>query len=213
VLAFCTACGGLRGPLAGPSINLAGQPSKVGGAVARVAGWIVLVFGGALALGIGGLIAAIFSALVGLAFALPILVVSGVAGVALLRGGRQLRRSGMHAERATREQALLAMAAAGPVGRGRRYGVTAKDAARSLGISVDEADGMLTALAKSDPDRLTLDLDDQGVIWYRSLESPAPRGRRVRVDADASASEDASAHGEDDPADAALDDLARSSRR
>ena len=36
VLAYCTACGAPRPPFSAKSIDLAGQPSKIGGAVARV---------------------------------------------------------------------------------------------------------------------------------------------------------------------------------
>jgi hypothetical protein len=43
---------------------------------------------------------------------------------------------------------------------------------------------MLTDLAKREPDRVTVDVDDQGVVWFRltSLASP-PDGPRARVDA------------------------------
>jgi hypothetical protein len=188
-------------------VNLAGKPSKVGAAVASTAGWLVLLFGGSLALGVGALSGAIFSLGVALALSLPIALVSGGVGFALLHGGKKLRRSGKDAERATREQALLAMAAGGPA-PGGRYGVTAPAAARALGLGLEEADGLLTALAKSDPDRLTVDLDDQGTIWFRSLESPPPQGRKVRVDAGASG-----AAAEGDEVDAGVDEFARSSRR
>jgi hypothetical protein len=209
VFAFCTSCGALRTPLAGPSVNLAGKPSKLGGMVATTAGWIVLLFGGSLALGLGTLFGAIFSLAVALAFSLPIAIVAGGMGFALLRGGKRLRQSGADAERSTREQALLAMAAGGPAAAGR-YGVTAPMAATGLGIPVDEADAILTALAKSDPDRLTVDLDDQGLIWYRAMGSPAPDSRRVRVDADVRAAAGVPDEQEDQ---APLDDFARSGRR
>jgi len=150
--------------------------------VATTAGWMVLLFGGSLAFGVGTLFGAIFSLGVALAFSLPIAVVAVGVGFALIRGGKRLHRSGANAERSTREQALLAMAAGGPASPGGRYGVTAPMAAAGLGIPVDEADAMLTAFAKSDPDRMTVDLDDQGIIWYRSLGSPAAPSRRVRVD-------------------------------
>jgi len=169
----------------------------------------VLLFGGSLALGIGTLFGAIFSLGVALAFSLPIAVVAGGIGFALLRGGKRLHQSGADAERSTRQQALLAMAAGGPAAGGR-YGVTAPMAARGLGIPVDEADAMLTAFAKSDPDRMTVDLDDQGLIWYRSMGSPAPDSRRMRVDGGARADVGALEADEDQ---ALIDDLARSGRR
>jgi hypothetical protein len=210
VFAFCTSCGALRAPLAGPSVNLAGKPSKLGGAVATTAGWIVMLFGGSLALGVGTLFGAIFSLGVALSFSLPIAIVAGGIGLALLRGGKRLQQSGAHAERSTREQALLAMAGGGPASAGGRYGVTALMAARGLGIPVDEVDAMLTALAKSDSDRMTVDLDDQGIIWYRSTGAPAPDSRRVRVDGGVRADAGAREEQEDQ---APIDDVARSGRR
>ena len=46
MVAYCTACGAVRpAVLPTKSINLAGQPSKVGGIVAKVFGWLVLFFG------------------------------------------------------------------------------------------------------------------------------------------------------------------------
>jgi hypothetical protein len=38
-----------------------------------------------------------------------------------------------------------------------------------LGLGVADADAMLTALAKRDPDRMAVDVDDQGVVWYRAV--------------------------------------------
>jgi hypothetical protein len=206
VLAFCTSCGRFRAPLTGPSVNLAGKPSKLGGAVASTAGWIALLFGGSLALGVGLLLGAIFSPGVALALSLPIALLSAGVGFALLWGGRRLRRSGVDVERATLDSALLAMAAAGP-GVGGRYGVTAAMAARALGIPADEADGLLTTLAKDDPDRLAVDVDDQGAVWYRATAAPAPFSPKARVDT----SSDAPSSAEED--DAALDELARANRR
>ncbi len=182
VVASCTACGGLRVPLTGPSVNLAGTPSRVGGAVARVAGWLVLLFGGSLSLGVGLLLGAIFSLNVAMAFALPIAFIALGVGLALLKGGSTLRRSGSEAALATREQALLAMAAmaAKPETAGGRSGVTAPAAARALGVSVEEADAMLTALAKREPDPLAVEIDDQGAVWY-SAPSAFGRAPHVRV--------------------------------
>jgi hypothetical protein len=51
-----------------------------------------------------------------------------------------------------------------------------------LGLSVADADALLTDLAKRQPDRITLDVDDAGVVWYRALEGPVGADPRVRVD-------------------------------
>ena len=45
VLAYCSACGQLRGPLTGGSVNHAGSLSKAGGTVAKVFGWLARVGG------------------------------------------------------------------------------------------------------------------------------------------------------------------------
>ena len=160
VVPHCTACGAVRPPLSNPSVNLAGKPSRVGGIVAGVIGWIVLVVGGSVALGIELLFSAFGAALLGAAFALPVAIVTLVLGVVLVRRGGSLRRSGLAEERATRQQALLELVA-------HRGSVTAADAAQVLGVTVAEADAMLTDFAKRDPDRLALDVDDQGVVRYR----------------------------------------------
>jgi hypothetical protein len=164
----------VRPPLSNPSVNLAGKPSRIGGVLASVLGWLVLVIGGSIALGIGLLFAAFGATMVGFAIALPVGLVSLVIGVVLVRRGGSLNRSGLEAERATREQALLAVAA-------HRGSVTAAEAAHALGLSVAEADAALTDLAKRDPDRVSVDVDDQGVVRYRITRLAGEA--RVRVDA------------------------------
>jgi hypothetical protein len=172
VLPYCTACGGLRAPLTTASVNLAGKPSQVGGTVASVAGWLVLLIGLSIGLGIALLLWAIFTIGVALAAALPIALISVVIGAILLRSGRSLRRSGTDAERATRDQALLAMATHhGPV--------TAGDAARMLGVPTDVADAMWTELAKREPERVAVDVDDHGVVRYRAARAMSDEAVRV----------------------------------
>lgn len=173
-LPYCTACGGLRSPLSSPSVNLAGKPSKVGGAVASVVGWLVLVVGLSTALGLGLLFYALATAVVALAIATPIAVVVLVLGIMLVRSGHALSRSGADAERATQEKALLALAE-------HRGAVTAVDAARTLGVGVATADAILTALAKREPERVAVDIDDQGVVHYRAVGVPEAYGAHVRV--------------------------------
>jgi hypothetical protein len=156
-------------------VNLAGKPSKVGGTVASVVGWLVLLVGLSTTLGLGLLLYAIWTVAVALAIALPSALVTLVVGLVLLTGGRSLRRSGVEAERATREQALLALAA-------HRGAVTAADAARALGVGVADADAMLTTLAKKEPERIAVDVDEQGAVWYRAVRAPGSDfDARVRV--------------------------------
>ena len=160
VVPYCTACGALRAPLSTPSINLAGKSSQMGGTVASVAGWLVLLVGLSMALGLGLLLWAIFTAAVAATVTLPFAFIAAVVGYLLLRGGRSLRKSGADAERATRDQALLSMA-------GHHGPLTAVDAARMLNVTVASADAMLTELAKREPERVAIDVDDQGIVWYR----------------------------------------------
>jgi hypothetical protein len=155
-------------------VNLAGKPSKVGGAVASAIGWLVLLVGFSTALGLGLLLYALLTVAVALAIALPIALFALVAGFVILKGGRTLSRSGADAERTTLEQALLALAA-------HRGAVTAADAARALGVGVEEADAMLTALAKREPERVAVDIDDQGAVWYRAANTAEGFDARVRV--------------------------------
>jgi hypothetical protein len=169
---MCTACGGLRPPLSSPSINFAGKPARVGGAVASAVAGFILLVGISLSLGIALLFTALDAATVGFAIALPIALVSSVLGAVLLRRGSSLRRAGAVAERGAREQALLELAA-------HRGGVTADEAARALGVGPAEADAMLTDLAKREPDRVAVDVDDGGVLRYRPVQVAADM--RVRV--------------------------------
>lgn len=183
VVPHCTACGAIRAPLSSASVNLAGKPARVGSAFARVLGWLVLVFGGSAVMLVGGLLLALGAPGAAAAVGLPILLVSLFVGISLVRGGRSLAASAEQAEQGTRTAALLAMAA-------HRGAVTAREAAQALGTSVAEADAMLTELAKRDPDRVGVDVDEQGVVWYRVAAAPGEAIPRMRV-ADAGAGVDA----------------------
>jgi len=156
-------------------VNLAGKPSRVGGTFAVVLGWVVLALGGSTALGVVLLLLALSWPAGALAIGLPIALVTLITGVLLVKSGRSLQASGEDAERATRAQALLAMAA-------QRGAVTAREAAQALSTSVAEADAMLTELAKREPERVAVDVDDQGVLWYRVAPAPGEPIPRMRVE-------------------------------
>ena len=148
-------------PLASSSVTLAGQPSKVGGTVARVLGWLVLAGG----IFLTGLFVFIFLAINATALAAwvggALGIVTLLAAYALLRGGKSLVKSGDDEELATKKQAIFALANA-------RAGVLrAGDVAQMLHVSTDEGDAILTKLAKEDPDRVGVDIDDDGNILYR----------------------------------------------
>jgi hypothetical protein len=163
VNAFCTACGAPRSPLTSGSVNLAGQPSKVGGQITRVFGWIVLVFGTLLAFGT----LAMCGSLVGMAAAapwilsVPIALVAWILSYFLLKGGKQLQQSGADTQKATRTQAVFALA------NTRGGMVTPNDLAQAIGVTPKEADDILTAMAKEDSDHVSIEVDDNGTIYYR----------------------------------------------
>src|SRR5215831_9232001 len=71
--AFCTVCGAPRTPLGSMPVNVAGQPSKVGGTIAFAFGWLVLVIGLHIAFLVGSVLQAIFAGgIVGWIFGVPI---------------------------------------------------------------------------------------------------------------------------------------------
>ena len=180
-MAYCTACGGPRVPLTAASVNLAGRPSQVTGTVARVFGWIVLGSGLTFAL----ILLAIFQAIwpehyIGWAFFAPIAALSTIGGVALLRGGKNLVAEGKGTEKQTKSQAILALA------QHRGGKINAWDVAGALSISLQQADALLTELAKSSPDTVAVDIDESsGTLVYRIDASGALRMRifdeKVRI--------------------------------
>jgi hypothetical protein len=171
---YCTACGALRTPLTTRSVNLAGKPSTVGGAVARVIGWLVLIVGVSLALGLGFLAWFLFTVTLALAIGLPIGLIALAVGIALVASGRKLGRTGAQERQMTQEDAVFALAA-------HRGGVLrAEDAAVALALRLDQGDALLTSMAKRDPDRIAVDLDEQGGISYRFVYLVGP-GAGVRV--------------------------------
>lgn len=172
-------------PLAASSVNLAGQPSQVGGTVARVFGWLVLAFGWLAALVIGGLLYAAFgsASIAHWIVGGPIAIIASLIAYGLLKSGKQLKDSGALAEMTTKNQAIFALA-------NTKGGVlTAWDLAQSIATTPQEADDTLTKLAKEYPDHVTVEFDDQGTVLYRfpsvhwqKMRVAAP-GPNVRVDA------------------------------
>ncbi len=178
MLAYCTACGAMRPPvMPTKSVNLAGQPSQVGGVVAKVFGWLVLVFGVSLA----GILTAIFQAIwpegvVGYALGIPTFLITLMVGVGLLMGGKSLSKSGKDTEEAVREKAIWGMAQT-------RGGILTKDeVARVLSVSPQEGDAYLTRLAKTKPDEIAVDVDDEGNVLFRFRQIAARPRDGVRVD-------------------------------
>lgn len=181
VAAVCSACGRPRVPLVAPSVSFAGKPSRVGGTVAGVFGWLVLAFGLSVALGLGLLIGSFLGVTVGLAFGLPIGIFTAVLATVLLLSGKKMRRTGDEKQREMRRRAIFALAA------NRRGAVTAQEAARALDVPPAEADAFLTELARTTPEEVTVEIDDKGGIYYafpalRALEGGRFEPPRVRVE-------------------------------
>lgn len=168
--ATCSACGGRRVPFSGPAVNLAGQPAQFGGKIARFAGWMVLGGGLLSALLLGWLLdgMALLAWVVGSTVGLFSLTV----GLLLILGGKHLGKAGVKRERDVRLQAVQAIAAR------QRGVVTPEDVAPALGMSVAEADALLTELVKQGGD-VRLEVDDDGRLLY--LFGAAPLPPRVRV--------------------------------
>lgn len=142
---------------------MAGQPSKVGGTITRVFGWIVLVAGTLLATGTFAACSSIVGAAAAAPYvlAVPIALIAWVLSYFLLKGGKQLEQSGVDTQKATRTQAVFALA------NTRGGMVTPADLAHSIGITPQEADDHLTAMAKESPDHVSIEVDDNGTIYYR----------------------------------------------
>jgi hypothetical protein len=160
-------------------VNLTGKPAKVGGTVASAAGVLVLVLGLTLSLLLGLVPTALGYPALGLALGIPVGLLTLAISLGLFFGGKTLRKSGTEAESRTREQAIFALAS-------HRGGLLrAGDVSKALNIPIEEADAELTALAKQKGDQVSLELDEDGGIYYRFLNEPgAPAwpGPRVRVE-------------------------------
>lgn len=170
VAAFCSACGRPRPALIAPSVSYAGKPSKVGGTVAGIIGWIVLVIGTSAAIGLG-LLFSLLSTTAGLAVGLPIGILTIAISLSLLLSGRSLQKSGEKKQLEMRRKAVTALA------MNRGGALTAQDVANALDMPHAEADTFLTDMAKADPEEVTVELDDRGGIYY-AFPRIAPPGRR-----------------------------------
>jgi hypothetical protein len=186
VSAFCSACGKPRTPFTANAVNLRGKPAKIGGTVAAVAGWVVLGLSLTIALVIGVLLQAIFpAAAAGWVIGGVIATFGLAASLLLLFGGRALRRSGTQAAEAAKLEALGSLAAY------HNGVITPQGAADALGLPIEQADQLLTSLAKQPESGISLEFDEEGRIayrfaryapaqaWPRAMATPAPPGAEI----------------------------------
>ena len=169
----CDACGGPRGHLGagGGALPSSGPAAELGAAgrsaaLSRASAGALRGFGIA-SIGLGALFALALGAsglgAVGLVAAAIVAAAGGGVGVLSIRGaGRRLADAKARLQAAT-EKALLAAAT-----DSKDHALTATEAARALGIGVDEADKALTAMA--DGSRVSAEIDPDGIIRYEFRE-------------------------------------------
>ena len=173
---YCMACGAPR-PLSttSDSVNMAGRPAKLGGRIAGVLGVGALAAGVLVACVLGIIANLIFSLATALWVGGAIVFLTALIALPLMFGGRRLYRSGEDRARAAQEEAVFALATR------HRGMLTARDLARALSLREEDADTLLTDLAKRPDGRVTVEVDDSGVISYVFGDLLAdPRGR-VRI--------------------------------
>jgi len=169
-------------PFTANAVNLKGKPAKIGGALASVFGWVLLFGTMAASLIVWGVLQALFpDAAAGWLLGGVIATIGGAASAVLLFGGRALRRSGTSAAEAARLDALGTLAAH------HKGNITAQNASEALGCTYEDADAFLTAMAKRPESGVSLEIDDEGKIYYRfARHAPQlawPAEGKVRVEA------------------------------
>jgi hypothetical protein len=161
-MAYCTACGGVRGPLTTHSVTVAGQPTRVGGTVAKVFGWSALAMGWLCALGIF----MVFGALFGMApitwvLSVPFAVVATSIWLLSMLGSKSLTERGKALQRSTEEQAVFALA------ERRRGRLRSIDVSASFNRPLLESEHLLTEMAKRFPEHMAIDIDEDGALVFR----------------------------------------------
>jgi hypothetical protein len=177
IQAYCTTCNAPRLPFTGKTVNLAGKGSRIGGAAARFFGWAAVVMGVCSSLFTWLVLQSFWpEGMLGYAFGLPILIVSLVFGGALVLGGKKLGRHGEEKERGARLEAIRGLAAH------RGGAITSAEVAVQLTITPAEADAILTDLARKPDENVTLDLDDNGnIYWLFGVAGQDLREARWRI--------------------------------
>ncbi|HET7541325.1 MAG TPA: hypothetical protein VFK05_15720 [Polyangiaceae bacterium] len=182
VFAFCSACDKPRAPFSAKALAFAGAPSKLGGRLGRVLGALVLIFGSSIAAALTLFFQLLWPARnIGYALGAPIALISLVLGAVLLFASSRLGRAGAEAERQARLEAVYALAV------NRNGMLTAADAARSLQLAPTSVEALLAELAKTQPDYVSLEFDDQGQPFYLFSHAgmrPHPFGAKYRIGAE-----------------------------
>jgi hypothetical protein len=147
--------------LAAPNVSLAGQPSRVGGIAASIAGGGVLFMGLSLSAGLYFLLQALFEkTALALAFSLPLAAAAAFFGTLLLLGGSRLRKSGDAKRERVQLEAVRAMV------QHRKGPISALEVSRSLDIPEPQVDAILMQLAREKATDVTVDVDAQGHVVY-----------------------------------------------
>jgi hypothetical protein len=182
VFAFCSACDQPRAPFSGKALAFAGQPSKWGGRVGRVVGALVLILGLLLATALMLFFQLLWPAShLGYALGAPIALVAVVLGSLFLIASSRLGRAGAEAERQARVEAVYALAV------NRNGMLTTADTARALQLPPATVEALLGELAKTEPEYVSLELDEEGQAFYlfsRAGTRPHPFGAKYRVGAE-----------------------------
>lgn len=179
----CAACGAARFLLAAPNVSLAGQPSRVGGIAASIAGGGVLFMGLSLSTGLYFLMQALFEkTALALAFSLPLAAAAAFFGTLLLLGGSRLRKSGDRKRDRVQLEAVRAMV------QHRKGPVSALEVSRSLDIPEPQVDGILMQLARERATDVTVDVDAQGHVIY-DFEGEQRRWRVLEEEVEAEQAE------------------------
>lgn len=152
-------------PLTGASLTHAGKPARLGGAVLGAFGWVALFFGLVFSTLIGLLVYAIFTATAGFVVGGILALLSAGFFWGVRRGGQALEQTGeeLRQKRAVEALGALAVAQGGVV--------TAQAAGRALDLPVEEADTLLTQLAKTRPDEVEVEVSERGEVLYVFLRS------------------------------------------
>ena len=169
----CSACGAVRGPLAGVPLEMVGSAHKVGSWVTRFLGWALIAAG----IGLGalvGLIVSFFASTLAppLITGLIIGALGGGAGALTLWASRALGDRGAAKRLEALEQGVLAMATL------QRGAVTTVEVAQNLGITLAEADALLTGMSAKG--RAQVEVSNAGLLQYAFRDVPGALAGRTQ---------------------------------